>query len=306
MRVTLVVNPQAGGGRGRRVLVRALPQLRRHGIEPQVVMCANGRDPRLLARRAAKEGASVVVAVGGDGQARSVASGLLGTETALGLLPSGSANDYARAVGVPRNDLAAAVELIVSARPAPVDVVRVECGDAVEHFLNVGGAGFDSVVAATAERISHLRGAPRYVAAVLRELPRFRPGRFKLAVDGERREFSGMIVAVANGPTYGGGMRVAPAAGVQSGWLELCVVGELSRLAFVRAFPSVFRGTHVTHPAVTMLRGREVELAAQPAFEVTGDGERIGRLPARFTVLPAALTVIGGPGLVRAGHPPAG
>jgi diacylglycerol kinase (ATP) len=296
VRVTLVVNPVAGGGRGQRTLDRALPRLQAAGIEPVVHVCTDGRHPERLARAAASAGADIVVAVGGDGQARSVAAGLLDTSAALGLLPSGSANDYARAVGVPRNSVAAAVDLLLEARRARVDVVRVESADRVEHFLNVGGAGFDSVVAATAEGIRFLRGAPRYVLAVLRELPRFRAAPFRMRADDAEHEFRGMIVAIANGSTYGGGMRVAPTADVQSGWLDVCVVGELSRLGFLRAFPSVFRGTHVSHPAVTMIRARKVELAAEPPFEVTGDGELIGRLPARFTVLPAALAVIVGHG----------
>jgi diacylglycerol kinase (ATP) len=295
MRITLVVNPAAGGGRGRRTLDRALPHLRAHGLDPQVHLCTNGREPELLARESAEAGSDIVVAVGGDGQARSVANGLLGTSAAMGLLPAGSANDYARAVGVPRSDVIAATDLLLSPRVAQVDVVRVESDAVVEHFLNVGGAGFDSVVAATAEGIRFLRGSPRYVLAVLRELPRFRAGHFSLTADGTKHDFRGMIVAVANGSTYGGGMRVAPTAGLQSGMLEACIVGELSRLAFLRAFPSVFRGTHVTHPAVTMLRARVMEISAEPSFEVTGDGERIGRLPATFTLLPAALPVVVGP-----------
>lgn len=296
VRITLVVNPAAGAGRGQRTLDEALPRLRAAGVEPTVHVCTDGRQPERWARAAVDEGADVVVAVGGDGQARSVATGLLGTSTALGLLPAGSANDYARAIGVPRDSVAAATDLLLEAHRARVDVVRVESAERVDHFLNVGGAGFDSVVTATAEGIHYLRGAPRYVLAVVRELPRFRAARFHLRADDAEHDFRGMIVAIANGSTYGGGMRVAPTADVQSGWLDICIVGELSRLAFLRSFPSVFRGTHVTHPAVTMLRARQVELVAETPFEVTGDGERIGRLPARFTVLPAALAVIAGHG----------
>jgi diacylglycerol kinase (ATP) len=297
MRVTLIVNPAAGGGRGRQALDRALPHLRTRGVDPQVHVCTNGREPAHLARESAEAGADIVVAVGGDGQARSVANGLLGTGAALGLLPAGSANDYARAVGIPRNDILAATDLLLEPRLARVDVVRVETDAGVEHFLNVGGTGFDSVVVAAADGIPFLRGSPRYVLAVLRELPQFRAGNFSLTADGTKRDFRGMIVAVANGSTYGGGMRVAPTASLQSGQLEVCIVGELSRLAFVRAFPLVFRGTHITHPAVTMLQAREIEISAEPPFEITGDGERIGRLPARFSVLPAALPVVVGPRL---------
>ncbi|HUG47461.1 MAG TPA: diacylglycerol kinase family protein [Candidatus Limnocylindria bacterium] len=289
MRLAMVVNPAAGGGRGRRVLDAALPLLEARGVQPDVAVSINGEEPARLARQAAEAGAELVVAVGGDGQARAVASGLLGTPAALGILPAGSANDYARALGMPRRDLPAAVDLLLGAGRRQLDVVRVEGAFGVVHYLNVGGAGFDSVVAATADRIPLLRGSMRYALAVLRELPRFRAGHFRLVVDGAERELRAMVVVVANGASYGGGMHVAPGASLTSGRLELCIVAELSSFAFLRAFPRVYRGTHVDHPAVTMLPAREVLIEAEPAYEVTGDGERLGRLPARFSVLPGAL-----------------
>lgn len=290
MRLALIVNPAAGGGRSRRVLEAALPLLRAHGVVADVAISTDGEQPAELARQAVAAGAELVVAVGGDGQARAVASGLLGTPAALGVLPAGSANDYARALGIPRRDVRGAVELLLGARRQAVDVVRVESAAGALHYLNVGGAGFDSVVSATADGIPILRGSLRYAVAVLRELPRFRAGSFRLVVDGSALELRAMVVVVANGASYGGGMHVAPRASLTSGLLELCIVGELSRLAFVRAFPSVYRGTHVGHPAVTMLSAHQVEISAEPAFELTGDGERLGRLPARFSVLPGALT----------------
>lgn len=296
MRLTLVVNPAAGGGRGRRVLETVLPLLRERGIEPRVLVSRNGDEPAQLARSAVADGAQLVVAVGGDGHASAVAGGLLGSDAALGLLPAGSANDYARFVGAPNGDMRAAVELLIEPRLELLDVVRVESQAGVRHYLNVGGTGFDSVVAATAERIPFLRGSGRYVLGVLRELPRFRAGQFRLVIDGRPLELRAMLVALANGSTYGGGMRVAPEASLCSGQLEVCVVGELSTLAFLAAFPRVFRGTHVSHPAVTMLRGRQIDIEAEPAYQVTGDGELIGRLPARFTLLPGALPVAVGPG----------
>ena len=130
-----------------------------------------------------------------------------------------------------------------------------------------------------------MRGAGRYVLAILRVLPRYRAAELRLTVDGATHTIPAMMVAVANGPAYGGGMRVAPEARYDSGELELCVVGELSKPAFLRAFPRVFRGTHVTHPAVTMLRGREITIEADRPLHLTGDGERAGTLPATLKVI---------------------
>ena len=105
-----------------------------------------------------------------------------------------------------------------------------------------------------------------------------------------------MMVTVANGSTYGGGMKVAPSAHLQSGWLDVCIIGELSRLGFLRAFPRVFAGSHVSHPAVTMLRAHEVNVEADRPLSILGDGEVIGVLPATFSIRPAVLTVVAAPG----------
>lgn len=294
-RVALIVNPTSGGGRGWRVLGAALPLLRRTGAQLEVVVCTNGDEPASLAHQAVEAGNRLVVAVGGDGQAAAVAEGLIGSDAKLAVLPAGSANDYARSLRIPAADVPAAVAAIAAGRTERLDVIRVAEQDGTRHFLNVVGTGFDAVVAARAERIPILRGAGRYVVALVAELPRFSAATISLTVDGERHQMRAMMVALANGSTYGGGMRIAPSASLTSGELEICVVGEVSKLEFLRTFPRVFRGTHVDHPQVTMLRGREVLIDADRPLQLLGDGEMFGRLPATVTVRPSALEVVVGP-----------
>ena len=101
-----------------------------------------------------------------------------------------------------------------------------------------------------------------------------------------------MLVAVGNAISYGGGMKVTPDAKLDDGILDLCILGEVPKFEFVKTFPKVFSGKHVTHPSVQMLRGKEIEISADQPFEVYGDGERFGRLPATFTVVPGALAVV--------------
>ncbi|HLB44361.1 MAG TPA: diacylglycerol kinase family protein [Candidatus Limnocylindrales bacterium] len=303
-RVALIVNPTSGGGRGWRVLGEAAPLLRSHGLHPDVVVCTNGDEPATLARQAVDAGHRRVVAVGGDGQAAAVANGLIGSDAALAVLPAGSANDYARTIGIPRGNVAAAVETIAADNRERVDTVRVSVADGERHFLNVVGTGFDAVVAARAERIPVLRGAGRYVLAIVAELPRFSAATITLTVDGERLQLRAMMVALANGSTYGGGMRVAPSASLTSGRLEICIVGELSTVEFMRAFPRVFRGTHVDHPAVTMLSGREVHIDADRPLRLIGDGDLFGQLPATVAIRPASLEVVVGPGFAVAADGP--
>lgn len=292
--VVLIVNPVAGGGRGGRVLERALPVFREHGMEPRVIVSNSPAEPRAAAQAAARGGADVIVAVGGDGHAAAVADGMVGSDSAFALLPAGSANDYAKSLGMPRRDIAASVGYIVRNRQALVDTMLLANDAGTRHFLNVIGTGFDAAVAARAEQFAHLRGAGRYVLSILRVLPGYRPTPLRLTIDDRPHEVRAMMVAVANGTSYGGGMRVAPDARLDSGQLEVCIVGDVGTLEFVRAFPRVFRGTHVSHSKVTMLRGRTVTLESDQPLGVIGDGEFAGALPASVEIVPASLRVVVG------------
>lgn len=288
--VVLVANPASGGGKGRRLLLPTVEELRRRRVQHRVVVTANGDEPEAAARQAADAGADALVALGGDGLISACANGLLGGPTPLAVVPAGSGNDFARCVGIDhKRPLASLAHLDRPARR--IDVVRAEGPGWERHYVCVGGAGFDSETNELANRMWRVHGTPKYVAAVFRTLARFRPAEFRLTVDGEERRLEGMMAAVANSRSYGGGMLVAPDASMTDGLLDVCLVGALSKLSFVATFPKVFRGTHLDHPAVTTLRGRKVELDASRDFTVYADGERFGPLPASFTVLPGALEV---------------
>jgi diacylglycerol kinase (ATP) len=289
--VVLVANPTAGGGRGRRMIPRAEAALAALGFEHRLVMTDDGAHPLRAAREAAGEGVPAVVALGGDGLVGSCAEGLVGTGTVLAVVPSGNGNDFAQSLGLHRKRPFLALECLRDERVRTVDAVRAEGPGWERHYVCVGGAGFDSEVNAYANTITRLHGSTRYVVAVLRTLARFRPAEFTVRVDGEEQRVLAMMVAVANGPQYGGGMRVCPEASLHDGLLDVCLVGAISKLRFVAVFPKVFRGTHVTHPAVTMLRGQKVEVEAARPFDLYGDGERLGPLPATFAAVAGALKV---------------
>ena len=176
--------------------------------------------------------------------------------------------------------------------------MAVSSASATRIFLNVVGTGFDAVVAQTAGRMPFMRSGGRYVLAIVRELPRFKAATLKLTVDGQPQEVRAMMIAVANGHSYGGGMRIAPDAALDDGTLEICIIGEVSKPEFMRAFPRVFRGTHVTHRAVTMLKGRDVQIDADRQLPLVGDGELLHGLPTRVKVMPAALSIVFPPGKI--------
>jgi diacylglycerol kinase (ATP) len=288
----VVVNPSSGRGRARRSLPRVREALLTAGVDADLRLSEDpGHAPR-LAREAVDEGAEIVAALGGDGMVGMVASELIGTPAVLGVIPTGTGNDFARMIGLDRRDPVSAARLLAEPSVVEIDAVRVAGGGREAYYVNVAGAGFDSEVSETANRMrTRVQGTARYVIAVVSTLRSFTPSRFELTVDGERRSLPAMLIAVGNGRSYGGGMKVCPDASLTDARLELCVVGAMSRMAFLRAFPRVFRGTHVTHPKVTMLRGSMVEVAADRRFDVYADGERSVPLPATFQVVPKALRV---------------
>ncbi|GAB4099849.1 diacylglycerol/lipid kinase family protein [Sinomonas halotolerans] len=292
-RIVVAVNPSAHGGRGAPGAQRAVALLRERGAD---VLELRREGARELAEAVAGslDGADAVVAVGGDGVVNLVANVLAGTDTPLGVIPTGTGNDAARLLGIPLQDVGAAVDAVFEGLGGPVrriDLGRVEWDGGHQDFVNVASAGFDARVAERANRWRWPRGQAKYTAAMVRELASFRPLPMTLTVDGARREIRAMLVSVANGPAFGGGMLVAPEASAEDGRLDLVVLSPLSRPAFVRVFPKVFRGEHVGHPAVGIEPCTSVRIEAEGVV-VYADGERIAPAPVRISIVPRALAVL--------------
>ena len=286
----------AGGGRSARLASTAARRLADSGIECTLVHPTSAADTRAVVRRALAADASVVVACGGDGTVHAVAQELVGGPTPLGILPGGSGDDIAGSLGFgggPEAVLAGLTRAIAAGESRWVDVGEVTAADGERRvFLAVLSTGFDSSVNERANTMSRL-GGQRYNAAMLRELASFRPLPYRVVVDGVVHEGSGMLVSVGNGPRFGGGMLVCPTASIDDGELDITWLGAISIPAFLGVFPRVYKGTHVDHPAVEVLRGRSLEIEA-PGQVAYADGERIGPLPVSVEVRPAALRVLAG------------
>jgi YegS/Rv2252/BmrU family lipid kinase len=304
VRALLVFNPTAGGGRAGRMAPRVAELLVAHGVEVVQHQTRSLEDARVAACEAARD-VDAVAAMGGDGTVGACAAGLAdagpGAGAALAVIPAGGGNDAARSLGLPARDPLAAAALLTRLRRRPADLATV----AGRGYLNVAGAGFDSEVNRVANQ--HLGWAgnhPRYVGAVLAQLAVGRTNRFRLVLDGHAQEVTGWLIAVANGPSYGGGMHVAPRASLADGLLDVIVIADIGKLEFLRTFPKVFTGRHIEHPAVAVHRAAKVELDADRPLHVYADGEPAGTLPATFGVRPAALTVLAAD--PAPGFPPAG
>jgi diacylglycerol kinase (ATP) len=299
VRALLVANPTAGGGRAGRLLDQVAERLGADGVSAERHLTRSLEDARLAACEAAGS-FDAVVAVGGDGTVGACAAGLADAgppgwppggpgRAALGIVPAGGGNDAARTLGLPASDPLAAAGLLARLRRRPADLATV----AGRVYLNVAGAGFDSEVNRVAnQRLGWAGNRPRYVGAVLAQLAVGRTAQFRLVLDGHAQTVEGWLVAVANGPSYGGGMRVAPRASLDDGLLDVVVIAGIGKLEFLRTFPTVFSGRHVEHPAVSVHRAARVELDADRTLAVYADGEPAGTLPATFEVRPAAITVL--------------
>ena len=296
MRALLVHNPTAGGGRAAGLLPAVTERLRSGGMEVDQHATRSLEDARQAAREAAGT-VEVVIAVGGDGTVGACAGGLAdagpSARAALGVIPAGGGNDAARSLGLPFGDPLAAAALLPHLRRRPADLARV--GE--RSYLIVAGAGFDSEVNRVAnQRLSWAPGRARYVGALLVELVVGRPAGFRLTLDGEVHELRAWFVTVANCQSYGGGMRIAPDARLDDGLLDVVVVGDIGKPAFLATFPKVYSGRHLEHPAVSLHRARRVELDGDRPLAVYADGEPAGSLPATFAVQPAAITVLAADG----------
>ena len=282
----LVVNGAAGKGRGARAALLAADRLRAAGFGVREITGDTAAESLLAARSAVAQGLSGLVAVGGDGTVNLALQAVAGTQTPLGIVPAGTGNDFAGALGLSAKRPEAAIAAIATGAIRTVDAVRV--GD--RWWDCVMGAGFDSAVNERANGMRWPRGPMRYNLAILAELGVFRPKAFTLTLDGERHDVDALLIAVANAPAYGGGLRVAPDARLADGLLDVVVVAPMSKPTFLRLLPKVRTGNHLGHPAVTVYRAGVVELAGegQTAY---ADGERLAALPVRAECVPGALRV---------------
>lgn len=292
-RVGLLINPTAGRGRGATYGRQAMAVLRAAGHD---VLDLSGPDAATAARlaRAAVDAdlVDVLTVVGGDGMVHLGANVCAGRPTPLAVVAAGTGNDNARELGLPITSPEEAALLVTTGRTRSVDLGRcLTSTGQTRWWIGVLGGGFDSVVNERAARMPWPRGPMRYNVAVARELPVFRPIPYVVTVDGQRQVTEAMLVAVANGPAFGGGMRVAPDASYHDGLLDVVILHRVSRTEFVRVFPRVFKGTHVSHPRVEIRQGRRVRLEAA-GIVTQADGERFEPLPLDLEVVPEALSVV--------------
>jgi diacylglycerol kinase (ATP) len=293
--VAVLANPIAGRGRHRGLLPRLLERLAGAGRPVRLLEATSPGEAEAACHAAVADGAGALVAVGGDGTVHRALQAVAGTTVPFGPVPAGTGNDFAVETGYPADPVAAAgviADALRDSRTRVVDLARLTTPDGGDRWYGaVLAAGFDAIVNERANRMAWPRGPRRYDLAILVELARLRPRRYRLRLDGEEHELDAVLVAVGNAACYGGGMRICPDADPTDGLLDVVVGGRFDRRTLMRVKPRIYQGTHVTHPLVRAYRARTVELDAA-GITTYVDGERAFDLPVRITAVPAAVRLL--------------
>lgn len=298
--IALVVNPAAAKGRAQALLPQVAGRLRDSGHPVEILLSRSQDEAAELVERAASSGVDVLAVMGGDGMAHlglnAVAEHAAAhpddLPLALGLVPAGTGNDLARSLGLDPDDIDAATAALAGGVTRAVDLLRIsDPATGEDRWVgSVLATGFDALVNARANRMRRPRGPARYSIAALAELRTFRPLPYALVIDGVARDLEAMLVAVGNTSTYGGGLRICPAADPYDGWLDLTVIHPVGRAKLLQLLPQMRTGRFASDPCVEQLRARTVSVARGGGIAY-GDGEELGTTPVTATSVPGAIRV---------------
>ncbi|HEY2058172.1 MAG TPA: YegS/Rv2252/BmrU family lipid kinase [Amycolatopsis sp.] len=290
LHAALAVHPASGHGAAARIADTVAARLRPCVDRLDVLVANTVEESRALMRASHDAGLDVLIVLGGDGAAHQGVQFCADHDVALGLVPSGTGNDFARALGSPPDAPSAVTKLVTALEDGTRR--RIDLGRTADTwFATVLCSGFDASVNARANRLRWPSGPHRYDVAILAELAAFRPSPLTLTADGTTLDLDATLVAIGNTPFYGGGVPICPAATPDDGLFDVTVIGAATRLQLLRLLPGLRSGGHVTHPAVRTLRARELTLTG-PGWPAYADGESQGTAPFTVTCVPDALTVV--------------
>ncbi len=290
-RIRILLNPNSGakGGiptnRATEEEIRAV--LARHGLDDELVVTASEDAAIAATREAVEQHYDAVVAAGGDGTVGTVACQLLGTQTALGLLPLGSVMNVARMLGIPR-ELDAAAEIIAGASARAIDVGEAKG----QIFLEGGSAGLNAAVFREAQQADGEGGRVLALWATLRELVRYQPPRMVIQLDDRILTTRALAISIANGPYAGLGFTVSPGALLDDGLFDVVIFSRFTRAELVRHFGTIAFGRHPGTTRATTYRSARVRVEGVHPLPCRVDAHDLGTTPVEFVVRPRALRVI--------------
>jgi diacylglycerol kinase (ATP) len=281
----LVINPVSGQGKGATVGAYVAGFLKKESV-PYVIVTGKSSTALIdnLERfMKAYPNAKGIIAVGGDGLLHIVLQQVIPARIPITVIPAGTGNDFVRSLGWDLSDVDFQLNHVVNNDPTPMDLGLVDG----EWFASVLSTGFDAIVNERANRLSWPRGPMKYNVSIAMELPRFKPKDYEIQLDDRTISTQAMLIAVGNGRSYGGGMLVCPNADMSDGYFDVMVLHPVSKIEFIKTFPSVFIGAHIDHPSVEIVRSKRVRIESKAV--AYSDGERIGQLPVNAECISNAM-----------------
>ena len=282
----IVINPVSGSGKGAVLGREVAGYFAKHDLDYTVITATSAQKLKsnLDSYLDLPEGRNCqgVIAVGGDGLAHLVIQSVAPRRVPFTVIPAGTGNDLVRALGWDLDSITPQLNYVTTEKPTPIDLGMVDS----EWFGAILSTGFDSVVNERANKMTWPKGPMKYNIAIARELPSFQPISYTIELDTQLLQVEAMLIAVANGSSYGGGMKVCPDASMSDGLFDVMILHPVSKVEFVKVFPKVFKGEHVSHPQVRIYRSAKVSISSNAI--AYADGERIGGLPVRAECMAGA------------------
>jgi diacylglycerol kinase (ATP) len=285
----VVCNSSAGKGKGSTLARDLIKLLSNSGLENKLIDCHTFTETKFLLEKEIQTNRyNYLIAVGGDGLVNLCLQMVAEKPICLGVIPSGTGNDFARATGFNGKSVDEIFSIISKSEPTKIDLGKAVSADGSKWFVQILSTGFDAIVNSLANRMAWPRGKSKYTIATILILSRFKSIPYKVEIDGRTIEQNAMLLAVANGESYGGGMRICPGASNSDGIFDILIVRPVTKIVLLTIFPKVFRGNHIPHPKIDVYKGKYVKISS-PTVSYA-DGEFVSQLPLEITNVPNALT----------------
>lgn len=283
----IAINPTSGQGRGATMGTKVAGFCASRGVDYEIITGVNAQSlTTSLKEKISRDRILIdgIIAVGGDGLAHLILQLGVPFNIPIAFIPGGTGNDFVRTLGWSLDEISAYLQRVFETKPCNIDLGLVDG----EWFAAVLSSGFDAIVNERANILKWPKGPMRYNAAIALELPKFKPVHYEIQLDDQLISTPAMLIAVGNGSSYGGGMKVCPDANIQDGLFDVMILRPVSIPEFIRVFPKVYSGRHIQHPQVDVYRSKRVRIEADTV--AYADGERIGQLPISAECVMGALS----------------
>jgi diacylglycerol kinase (ATP) len=288
MKTLFIVNPIAGKGKAKSLIPLIEEECKSNGLDYLIKYTTEPKDGTRIARAGVEEGYKKIISVGGDGTLNEVVNGIVGSDVILGVIPSGTGNDFIRSI-YKEFDMVKIINNVINGAVKTIDLAK--CNDT--YFLNIGSGGIDAQVALESERTrKFFSGSTAYIVAMIKTIFLYKSKMMKVYIDDKEFDKNTLLVAIANGRYYGGGILPAPKASLTDGIFDVCFIEKISKPKMLILFPKYMKGKHESIKEVSFYRGKKIRLIATEEFGVNIDGEVSLKKDVEFNIIPNGIKIV--------------